>query len=84
VIALPRLGVPIPDSITSRVGAQLPPRVRAAVRDAADARRRLALCTHPRYEQARQLAYTDLARANRVLAAHNPGLIHTWADPNHR
>jgi hypothetical protein len=26
-----------------------------------------------------------LARANRVLAAHDPRLIHTWADPpNHR
>lgn len=84
MIAASRLGVPMPDSIASRVGAQLPPRVQATVRDAADARRRLALCTHPRYEEARQLAYTDLARANHTLAAHNPGLVHTWADPNHR
>jgi hypothetical protein len=85
VISVPRLNVPVPDGIASRVGCQFPPHVQAAVREAADATRRLGLCRGPRYEEARQYAFADLARANRVLAAHDPRLIHTWADlPNHR
>ncbi|MFI1408832.1 hypothetical protein ACH4Y0_02665 [Streptomyces sp. NPDC020707] len=34
----------------------------------------------PQYGEARQLRQTELAAANRVLAAYNPGLIVSWAN----
>lgn len=80
MIAFPRLTVPVPDGIALRAGQQLPPRVQAAIGDAATAGRLLAATVGPQYAEARQLLHALLAAANRVLAAHNPRLIHGWAD----
>lgn len=80
MIAFPRLDVPVPDVVAGLAGRQLPPRVQRAVGVAAEAARLLTRCTGPRYEEVRQLRYAELAAANRVLAAHNPNLIHDWAD----
>lgn len=74
-----RTSVPVPDAIADRIAAQLPPRVQAAVADAAEAGRLLTRCTGPQYAEARELLHQRLARTAKVLAAHNPGLTVRWA-----
>jgi hypothetical protein len=80
VIAPLRSTVPVPDAVADRIAAQLPARVRAAVADAAEAGRLLTRCTGPQYVEARELLHQRLARANKTLAACNPGLSYRWAD----
>jgi hypothetical protein len=80
VITPLRTGVPVPNGIADRVAAQLPPQVQAAVADAAEAGRLLTRCTGPQYAEARELLHQRLARASKVLAAHDPRLAVRWAD----
>lgn len=80
MIAFSRVGIPVPDAVASLAASQLPLHVREAVEDAAIAGRSFVLCRLPRFEEGRQLALADIARANKTLAAHNPGLIYRWAD----
>lgn len=85
MIAFPRLGVPVPDGIALRAGQQLPPHIRQAVSDAAEAGRLLASRTHAacpfdvRMEASGHL-HQRIAWANKQLAAQNPGLIFGWGD----
>ena len=58
----------------------LPARVQAAIGQAADAGRTLHLCRSARYEEGRRMAQARLRAANKVLAAHDPRLVHGWAD----
>ncbi|MFE0088825.1 hypothetical protein [Streptomyces sp. NPDC059016] len=46
-----------------------------AEREAVDQAYNVGLCRGPQYAEAREWALADLARANKVLAAYNPGLI---------
>lgn len=80
MIALQRLNVPIPDVVADLSGRQLPQRVRRARRQSWEACVSLSLCRHPRYEEGRQLALARIATASKVLAAHNPNLVHGWGD----
>nr|WTC12534.1 hypothetical protein OHA15_33850 [Streptomyces anthocyanicus] len=80
MIARPSSPVPVPDAVALLAGRHLPDRVRAAVADAAEAARLYAACRGPQYAEARQLLEARLCRANKVLAAHNPGLTVRWAN----
>ncbi|MFG3127371.1 hypothetical protein ACGFZU_06675 [Streptomyces tendae] len=80
MIAPLRTTVPVPDAVADRIAAQFPPRVQAAVADAAEAGRLLTRCTGPQYAEARELLHQRLARASKVLAAHDPRLVTRWAD----
>ncbi len=80
MITRPTLPVPVPDAVALFAGRHLPARVRAAVADAAEAARLYAACRGPQYTEARQLLEARLRAANKVLAAHNPGLTMRWAN----
>lgn len=80
MIARPSLPVPVPESVRLFAGRRLPARVQAAVADAAEAARLYAACRGPQYTEARQLIEARLRAANKVLAAHNPGLTVRWAN----
>ena len=80
MIARPPRTIPVPDAVALLAGRQLPTRVQAAFEQAGDAVWRLHLARGERYEEARQEQQARIAAANKVLAAHNPGLIHGWAD----
>ncbi|NUP02077.1 MAG: hypothetical protein HOW59_29560 [Nonomuraea sp.] len=71
---------PIPDGIALRAGLQLPPRVQAAVGLAAQAARLFVECRGPQYAEARQNLQAELRAANKILAAHDPRLVTSWAD----
>ncbi|MFD5221381.1 hypothetical protein ACFWMH_27450 [Streptomyces tendae] len=78
MIARPTYPVPVPDAVALLAGRLLPARVRAAVVDAGEAARLYAACRGPQYTEARQLLEARLRAANKILAAHNPGLITGW------
>jgi hypothetical protein len=80
VIARPPRTIPVPDAVADLAARQLPPRIRDARRESWQACVHLTLCRHPRYEEGRQMALARIAAATKVLAAHNPGLTHSWAD----
>ena len=80
MIAFPRTPIPVPEAVAALAARQLPERVRAARRQAWEASVRLDLCRLPRYEEGRQRAIAELCTANKVLAAHNPGLTFGWGD----
>ncbi|MFJ9633790.1 hypothetical protein ACIRU8_39460 [Streptomyces sp. NPDC101175] len=80
MIAFPRTAVPVPDAVADLAARQLPQHVRDARRESWQACVHLSLCRHPRYEEGRQWALAEIARATKTLAAHNPGLTHNWAD----
>ncbi|MEU1497287.1 hypothetical protein [Streptomyces sp. NPDC005732] len=80
MIASPRTAVPVPDAVATLAARRLPAHVRDAVAEAGDAGRLLTETAGPQYAEARQQLHQRLARANRVLAAHNPRLTHGWAD----
>lgn len=80
MIARPRLPVPIPGGIALRSARQLPPHIRQAVGEAAEAGRLYAACRGPQYAEARQLLEGRLRAANKTLAAHDPRLVHGWDD----
>lgn len=85
MIARPKLPIPVPDAVADLAGRLLPQPVRAAIGEAAEAGRLLASRVHAvcplevRMEAGGHL-HQRLARANKQLAAHDPRLIHTWAD----
>ena len=85
MIARPPRTIPVPDAVALLVGRQLPPRVRDAVYEAALCGRLLAGRVHAvcplevRLEAGGHL-HQRLARANKTLAAHNPGLVVGWGD----
>ncbi|WP_299534733.1 hypothetical protein [uncultured Streptomyces sp.] len=70
--------VPIPDSVAALIGSCLPEHILRAEVDAACAEREILRFRGPRLgieDQAdREQALSDLARANKVLAAHHPRL----------
>lgn len=80
MIARPTSTVPVPDAVADLAGRQLPEHVRQARRESWAACVSLSLCRHPRYEEGRQTALAGIAAATKTLAAHNPGLVHSWAD----
>ncbi|MGW4825741.1 hypothetical protein ACWEP4_44570 [Streptomyces sp. NPDC004227] len=83
MIAFPKLGVPVPDAVALRAGLQLPARVKAAVDEAALCGRLLTgrtLAAAEARTEADQRLHARLAAANRVLAAHDPRLVTSWAD----
>ena len=73
MIAVPRSGVPVPDAVAVFAGRLLPARVQAA-----EAARLYAACRGPQYAEARQHLQARLRAANKILAAHNPGLAVRW------
>lgn len=75
MIASPPRTIQVPDAVASLSGRQLPDRVLDAVAETAEAVRLYAACRGPQYAEARQLLEARIARANRILAAHNPGLV---------
>ncbi|EHM26455.1 MULTISPECIES: hypothetical protein [Streptomyces] len=70
--------VPIPDRVAALIGSCIPPRILQAEFDADCAAREVRRFRGPRLgveDQAdREQALSELARANKVLAAHHPGL----------
>ncbi|MEU8829361.1 hypothetical protein [Streptomyces sp900116325] len=85
MIARPARTIPVPDAVASLAGRQLPAHVQSALGEVGLAGRLLTgrtLATVPasiRTEPTVRL-HVRLCAANKVLAAHNPGLIHGWAD----
>lgn len=75
MITVPRLNIPVPDGIALRVALHLPAHIQAAVGEVAEAVRLYAACRGPQYTEARQLLEARIARANKILAARNPGLV---------
>lgn len=80
MIAFPRTPVPVPAAVADLAASHLPPHVPDAVGEAGMAGRLLTDTTGPQYAEVRQLLHVRLARANRVLAAYNPKLIHGWSN----
>jgi hypothetical protein len=67
----------IPDRVAHVIHQNLPKRIREAVKATADAERSFYLCRTPLTAKAREYAISDIAAANKLLAAYNPGLIVT-------
>ncbi|MER6540112.1 hypothetical protein ABT215_41380 [Streptomyces sp900105755] len=80
MIARPPRTIPVPDAVADLAARQLPQHIRDARHESWAACVSLSLCRHPRYEEGRQWAFARIAAATKVLAAHNPGLVHSWAD----
>jgi hypothetical protein len=80
VIARPPRTIPIPDAVADLSARQLPQHIRDARRESWEGCIHLSLCRQPRYEEGRQWALARIAGATKVLAAHNPGLVHGWGD----
>lgn len=80
MIVRPTSTVAVPDAVADLSGRQLPEQVRQARRESWAACLNLSLCRHLRYEEGRQTALAQIAAATKTLAAHNPGLVHGWAD----
>ena len=67
--------VPIPDAVAILIGRQMPEHVLRAEIEAENQAFNVRLCYGPQYREAREYALAELARANKVLAAYNPGLM---------
>lgn len=67
--------VPIPDSVAVLIGSQMPKPVIEAEVAAENAAYNIRLCRAPQYTEAREHCLSDLARANKLLAAYNPRLM---------
>lgn len=80
MIARPPRTIPVPDAVADLAARQLPQHIRDARRESWQACVHLSLCRQPRYEEGRQRALGRIAAATKVLAAHNPGLVHGWGD----
>ncbi|MER5461602.1 hypothetical protein ABT010_13130 [Streptomyces sp. NPDC002668] len=77
MIALNSPTVPIPDSVAGLIGACMPTAVLQAEVDAVDAAITVSRCRTPFTREARELALSELALNNKILAAYNPRLIVT-------
>lgn len=78
VTASPLVPVPIPDRVAALIGSCMPERVLVAEMEADSAAREMGLLLSPlRGEQAadRERLLSEVARANKVLAAYNPRLM---------
>lgn len=71
---IPQVPVPVPDAVAVLIGGQMPARVLQAEVAAESAAYSIRLCRTPFTAEAREFALADLARANKILAAWNPGL----------
>ncbi|MEU2073615.1 hypothetical protein [Streptomyces sp. NPDC013489] len=69
--------VPIPDSVATLIGRQIPKPVLDAEVEAVTAVYRIGLCRTPETTEAREYNLGRLARANKLLAAFDPRLIIT-------
>ena len=67
--------VPIPDAVAILIGQQMPEHVLRAEIEAENQAYNVRLCRTPLTREAREYALADMARANKTLAAYNPGLI---------
>lgn len=67
----------ISDAVALLSARTIPEHVLQAEIAAEDAAARFRLCRTPQTREAREVALSDLARANKVLAAWNPRLIVT-------
>lgn len=77
MFAFPETGVPVPDRLADQIGRKLPIDILEAQTIAQNSAYVLRLCRTPQTRRGREAALADLARANKVLAAYNPGLIVT-------
>ncbi|MEV5944490.1 hypothetical protein [Streptomyces sp. NPDC051994] len=68
---------PIPDRVAVMIGSCIPKRVLRAEVAAQAAFERFRLCRAPLTAVAREYAIAELAAANKILGAYNPGLIVT-------
>jgi len=75
MIAMTFPRVPVPDAVAVQIGSQLPPHVLEAERKAATAAYSFGLARGARYEESRQWLLSEIAAANKVLAAYDPRLI---------
>lgn len=60
---------PLPDAVADLKVRQMPPYVREAVLEQAEAERAFHLCRSPETADAREYALSDMARASKILAA---------------
>lgn len=67
--------VPIPDRVAVLIGDCIPERILQAEIAAEAAAYSVRVCRTRFTRVAREYALADLARANKVLAAYNPGMI---------
>ncbi|MFD5419426.1 hypothetical protein ACFWJT_15555 [Streptomyces sp. NPDC127069] len=65
----------MPDRVADLIASQFPDHVRTAVQQATMAEESFLLCRTEFTLKAREHAISDMARANKVLAAFNPKLI---------
>lgn len=77
MIAFPKLVAEVPDRVAGLIGAAMPPEVMAAEDAAVDAAITVSRCRSPYTREARERALSDLARANKTLAAWDPRLMVT-------
>lgn len=75
MIALNLPHLPRPAAVELMIARQFPARVLEAERQATNSATCFRLARGPRYEEARQWALAEIAAANKVLGAFNPGLI---------
>jgi hypothetical protein len=81
VIEAPRTAIPKPGAVVSLEGNHLPEPVKTAARRANDAAVTVHRCRSPYTREARETALSELAAANKTLAAYNPGLPVTHRSP---
>lgn len=77
MIALSLPAVPVPDRIAVLIAEQIPEHVLRAEVEATNQAYSIGLCRRPEYAESREWALGELARANKTLAAYNPGLVVT-------
>lgn len=65
----------IPDRVAELIADALPEEICQAVMEAETAARNVRLCRGPLHREGLTLNLRELARANKALAAYNPGLI---------
>lgn len=75
MIALNLPSLPRPAAVELMIARQFPARVLEAERQASRAAYSFGLARGARYEESRQWALAEIAAANKVLGAFNPGLI---------
>lgn len=75
MIAFPATAVPVPDRVASLIGSCMPLPIMQARHDAREAAITVSRCRTPYTQEARERALSQLASANKVLAAYNPRLI---------
>lgn len=73
---MPRLvSVPVSDAVAEFIYRGLPDEIQVARRDARESAYTVSVCRSLMNREAREIALSDLAAANKVLGKYNPGLI---------